>query len=61
MGLVSIIAVLIVMGAFLYFVSTLPIHPIIKQIIYGVIVFFVVVWLLQSIGMLPALNSIRIK
>lgn len=61
MSLLGILAVLILVGAVLYFVSTLPIDGTIQRIIYGVVLLFVVIWLLQAFGVLPALSSVRIK
>ena len=61
MSLVAILAVLILVGAILYFVSTLPIDGTIQRIIYGVVCLFVVVWLLQSLGVMPALGSVRVR
>ena len=61
MSLISIVAVLILVGAVLYFISTLPIDGTIQRIIYGVVILCVVIWLLQSLGILPALGTVRIK
>ena len=62
MSLLGLIAVLILFGLVMWAVSAFPwIDGNVKTVIYIVIVIFLVVWLLQSFGVLPALGSVRIK
>ena len=61
MSLITIIGVLLLAGALLYFIGTLPLNEMIKRIIHGVVILFVTIWLLQSMGIMPALGSLRIK
>ncbi len=62
MSLLTIVGVLILFGLVLWAVSALPwIDAGIKKIIYIVIVVFLVIWMLQSFGIMPALGSVRIK
>jgi hypothetical protein len=55
-GLVSIIVALIVIGVLLYLIGMIPMDGTIKHIIRLVVLFVVVVWLLQSFGLLGSLG-----
>jgi hypothetical protein len=55
-GLVSIIITLIVVGLLLYLIGMIPMDGTIKQIIRVVVLIFVIVWLLQSFGVLGSLG-----
>lgn len=55
-GLVSIIVTLIVIGLLLYLIGMIPMDGTIKQIIRAVVVIFVMVWLMQSFGLLGSLG-----
>ena len=59
MDLVHIVVVLIVVGVLLWLVNTyIPMDGKIKQILNIVVVIFVIIWLLQGLGML---GSLRIR
>jgi hypothetical protein len=59
MDLVNIVVVLIVVGVLLWLVNTyVPMDGKIKQILNIVVVIFVVIWLLQGLGLL---GSLRIR
>ncbi len=60
MPLISLIIYLLIVGALLYLVSLAPIDATIKKIINGVVLLCVVIWLLQIVGLLAPLNTIRI-
>lgn len=51
-ALISIIVTLIVIGLLLYLIGLIPMDGTIKQIIRVVILIAVIVWLLQSFGLL---------
>ncbi|HUZ96638.1 MAG TPA: Thivi_2564 family membrane protein [Edaphobacter sp.] len=51
-ALISIIVTLIVIGLLLYLIGLIPMDGTIKQIIRVVIIIAVIVWLLQSFGLL---------
>ncbi|MEO6911923.1 MAG: Thivi_2564 family membrane protein [Edaphobacter sp.] len=51
-ALISIIVTLIVIGLLLYLVGLIPMDGTIKQIIRVVILIAVIVWLLQTFGLL---------
>ncbi len=51
-GLISLLILLIIIGALLYVVSILPIDGTIKTIIYVVAIVAVAVWLLKHIAVL---------
>lgn len=61
MTLVSLIVFLIIIGLLLYLVNMLPIDGTIKNIIYVVVIVFVIIWLLQNLGLLGSLETIRIR
>ena len=61
MPLLSLVAVLIVVGVLLWLVNTyIPMDAKIKNILNAVVVIGVVIWLLQAFGLLGALNNIRV-
>jgi VIT1/CCC1 family predicted Fe2+/Mn2+ transporter len=51
-ALISIIVTLIVIGLLLYLIGLIPMDGTIKQIIRVVVIIAVVIWLLQSFGLL---------
>ena len=61
MNLLTILIVLVVVGVILYLINTMiPIDGKIKTIINWVVVIFVVIWLLKSLGLFSSLNSVHI-
>lgn len=61
MPLINVVISLIVVGVLLWLVNTyIPMDGKIKQILNGVVVIAVVVWLLQAFGLLGSLSSIRV-
>lgn len=60
MGLGSLIIALIVVGLLLFLVNKLPLDATIKQIIWVIVIVFIIIWLIQSLGLLSGLDSIRI-
>jgi len=61
MPLLSLVAVLIVVGVLLWLVNTyIPMDAKIKNILNAVVVIGVVIWLLQAFGLLGVLNNIRV-
>ena len=60
MSLLTLILYLIIIGLLLYLVDLLPIDARIKRVIQIVVVVFVIVWLLQALGVLAGLDAIRI-
>lgn len=55
------IVALILVGVALYLINLIPMDVTIKKIIYVLVMVVVVVWLLQSFGILGSLGSIGIK
>ncbi len=51
-ALISIIVTLIVVGLLLYLIGLIPMDGTIKQIIRVVVIIAVILWLLQSFGLL---------
>ncbi|MEO6817883.1 MAG: Thivi_2564 family membrane protein [Edaphobacter sp.] len=55
-ALISIIVTLIVIGLLLYLIGLIPMDGTIKQIIRVVIIIAVIIWLLQSFGLLGSIG-----
>ncbi|MBL0154773.1 MAG: hypothetical protein IPP93_15325 [Chitinophagaceae bacterium] len=61
MPLMTIIIVLIVAGVALWLINTyIPMDGKIKNILNGVVVIAVVIWLLQAFGVINSLKSIHV-
>jgi hypothetical protein len=61
MPLINVVIVLIVVGVLLWLVNNyLPMDGKIKQILNGVVVIAVVLWLRQVFGVLGSLSSFRV-
>jgi hypothetical protein len=61
MSLVNLIVVLIVVGVLLWLINNyLPIDGKIKNILNGVVIILVILWLLQVFGVLGSLPDIQI-
>lgn len=62
MPLVTIVIVLIVVGVLLWLINTyVPMDRKIKNILNIVVVIFVVIWLLQALGLMGSLNNVKIR
>jgi len=57
-GIVSIIVVLVVIGLVLYLVDLIPMDRTIKQIIRGIVIVLVILWLLQAFGFLGPVHNL---
>ncbi len=60
MSLVSLVLSLVVVGVALYLISFIPMNPTIMRIIQVLVILFVVIWLVQSLGLLSAGPTIRL-
>jgi hypothetical protein len=61
MPLMTLIVVLIVVGVLLWLVNNyIPMDGKIKSILNAVVVILVVLWLLQTFGLLGAINGVRV-
>ena len=56
-GLISIIVTLVVIGLVLYLIDLIPMDATIKRIIRLIIIIAVVIWLLESFGLIGSLNN----
>ena len=62
MPLINIIIVLVVIGAILWAINTyIPMADSVKKILNVVVVIFLVLWLLQSFGVIGSLGNIRVR
>lgn len=62
MSILTVILVIIIAGFLLWVVNRLiPMDPIVKNILYVVIVLVLVLWLLQVFGILGTLSAVRIR
>jgi hypothetical protein len=57
-GLISILVSLVVIGLVLYLIDLIPMDRTIKQIIRLIVIIAVVVWLLESFGLIGSLNGL---
>jgi hypothetical protein len=61
MPLIQLVLVLIVVGVLLWLVNTyIPMQGTIKAILNGVVVIFVVIWLLRIFGLIDVLNTFHV-
>jgi len=62
MSLIGLVVVLIVVGVLLWLVNSyIPMDAKIKTLLNVVVIIFVVIWLIQSMGLLAPLGQIRIR
>jgi hypothetical protein len=62
MSLITVVVVLIVVGVLLWLINTyIPMDGKIKKLLNAVVVIVVVIWLLQSFGLLGQLGRIKLK
>ena len=61
MPLVSLIIVLVVVGLLMYLINAfIPLDPTIKQILNIAVVIFLIIWLIQALGLLGPIGNLRI-
>ena len=60
MSLISLVVVLVVVGLILYLLTLVPIDPTMKKVIHAVVIVFVIVWLLQSLGVFGSVEVLRL-
>jgi len=61
MTLISLIVVLVGLGLLLYLINSfIPMDASVKKILNIAVVIFLVIWIVQSFGLLDSLSSIRI-
>ena len=60
MSLVSLVLTLVVVGVLLYLVSFIPMNATIQRVIQVLVILFVIIWVIQSIGLLGAGPTIRL-
>jgi len=57
-ALIHIIVYLVIIGLVVYLIDLIPMDGTIKNIIRGIIIVAVVVWLLQQFGFIGSVNSL---
>jgi hypothetical protein len=61
MSLIGLIIILAVVGLLLWLLTTyVPMDPTIKKVIVAVVVIVVVLWLLSALGVLGAVDQVRV-
>ncbi len=55
--MISIIMTLILAGLLLYLISLLPLDPTVKQIIHVVAIVFIILWVIQALGLMSGFPS----
>ena len=62
MSIIAVLIVIIVVGFLLYLLGRfIPMDPVIKNILYFVVVLVLVLWLLQTFGVLGAFHNVRVN
>jgi hypothetical protein len=57
-GIIGIIVTLVVVGLVLYLIDLIPMDGTIKQIIRGIVIVLVIVWLLQAFGFMGSVHNL---
>ncbi len=61
MSLISVILALAIAGFLCYLLLLIPMQPIFKNVAVGIIVFFLIIWVLQAFGVSTGLPRISLK
>ena len=62
MALIDLVIVLVIVGVLLWLANTyIPMDPTVKRIMNIAVVVFIVIWLLQVLGLIGSLRAIRIS
>ena len=61
MSLLGIVVAILVIGFAVYLIKLLPVDELFKKIAIAVIVFVLIIWILQSLGVLGPIEPIRIR
>lgn len=62
MSLISIVITLLVVGVILWLINSyIPMDGKVKQILNGVVIIVLVLWLLQAFGILGSFGNVRIR
>lgn len=62
MTLIGVIVFLVIIGLVMYLINTLiPMDPRIKTILNVVVIIFILIWLLQTLGILGGFGDMRIR
>ena len=57
-GIIGIIVTLVVIGLVLYLIDLIPMDGTIKQIIRGIVIVLVIIWLLETFGFIGSLSNV---
>lgn len=61
MSLIALIVLLVVVGFIVWLVLQVPMPQAFQNIIIGIVVLFLVLYLLQSFGLIGSVGSLRLK
>lgn len=62
MSIVTLLLVIVVVGFLLWLVEAyVPMNPTVKRILIGLVIFVLVIWILQQLGLLGSVRNIRIN
>ena len=62
MSILSLLLVVIVVGILLWWVETyVPLSPPIKRLLQGIVVLFLILWILQAFGLLSLGTGMRLR
>jgi hypothetical protein len=57
-GIIGILVTLVVIGLALYLIDLIPMDRTIKQIIRGIIIVLVILWLLEAFGFMGSMSRV---
>ena len=61
MNLISIIIALVILGVVLYCLNLIPMDDTVKKIINILAILFIVLWVLQEVGLLGNFGNVRLR
>jgi len=61
MSILTIIIAIAVVGFIAWLLTQIPMPQPFRSLIIGIMIFLVVIWLLQQLGVMPSISALRIK
>lgn len=61
MTLISLIITLAVLGFVVYLITLIPMPTIFRQVIIGIVCLVLIIWVLQSLGLVTGMPALRLK
>ena len=61
MSIVSILIGLAIIGFICYLIMQIPMLPVFKNVIVGIVIFVLILWLLQQFGFVGSIPNLKFK